>query len=152
MASGGKPRSASRAIDVIPIRKQGSKIIFTVRFLAPVLVIDLLAMARVVSKVTHSTCSGLPLQADFKENVYKLLFLDVGLTNAVCIVGWETIQAAGTTDLVNAGTSVEQFIGQHLQYLLARRPNRELTYWLREGRSNNAEVDYLVELGGRLCQ
>ena len=112
--------------------------------------IDLLAMARVVSKVTHSACSGLPLQADFKENVFKLLFLDVGLMNAVCGVGWESIQATGTTDLVNAGTSAEQFIGQHLQYLLARRPNRELTYWLREGRSNNAEVDYVIELGGQI--
>ncbi len=112
--------------------------------------IELLTMARVASKVTHSACSGLPLQADCKENVFKLLFLDVGLMNAICGVGWETIQAAGTTDLVNAGTSAEQFIGQHLQYLLARRPNRELTYWLREGRSNNAEVDYVVELGGQI--
>ena len=112
--------------------------------------IDLLAMARVVAKVTHSACSGLPLQADLKENVYKLLFLDVGLMNAICGVGWETIQATGTTDLVNSGTSAEQFIGQHLQYLLARRPNRELTYWLREGRSNNAEVDYVVELAGQI--
>ena len=112
--------------------------------------IDLLAMARVVAKVTHSACSGLPLQADLKENVYKLLFLDVGLMNAICGVGWETIQATGATDLVNAGTSAEQFIGQHLQYLLAQRPNRELTYWLREGRSNNAEVDYVVELAGQI--
>ncbi len=92
----------------------------------------------------------MPLQADLKENVYKLLFLDVGLMNAICGVGWETIQGSEATDLVNAGTSAEQFIGQHLQHLLAPRPNRELTYWLREGRSNNAEVDYVVELGGKI--
>ncbi len=104
--------------------------------------IDLLAMARVVAKVTHSACSGLPLQADVKENIYKLLFLDVGLMNAVRGVGWETLQSAGA--------SAEQFIGQHLQSLLARRPNRELTYWLREGRSKNAEVDYVVELAGQI--
>ncbi len=112
--------------------------------------IDLLVMARVVAKVTHSACSGQPLQADLKENVYKLLFLDVGLMNAICGVGWETLQAAGAADLVNTGTSAEQFIGQHLQCLLAGRPNRELTYWLREGRSNNAEVDYVVELAGQI--
>ncbi|MCY3840433.1 MAG: DUF4143 domain-containing protein [Gammaproteobacteria bacterium] len=51
---------------------------------------------------------------------------------------------------LKAGTTAEQFVGQHLQYLLAPRPNRELTYWLREGRANNAEVDYVVELGGRI--
>ena len=112
--------------------------------------IDLLAMARVIAKVTHSACSGLPLQADLKENVFKLLFLDVGLMNAVSGVRWEAIQAADGRELVNAGRSAEQFIGQHLQYLFARRVNRELTYWLREGRSNNAEVDYVVELGGKI--
>lgn len=112
--------------------------------------IDLLAMARVVAKVTHSACSGLPLQADLKEGVFKLVSLDVGLMNAICGVGWETLAAQTGTELVNAGTSAEQFIGQHLQYLLAHRPNRELTYWLREGRANNAEVDYVVELGGRI--
>ena len=83
--------------------------------------IDLLAMARVIAKVTHSACSGLPLQADLKENVFKLLFLDVGLMNAVSGVGWEAIRAADGRELVNAGRSAEQFIGQHLQYLFARR-------------------------------
>ena len=112
--------------------------------------IDLLAMARVVAKVTHSACSGLPLQADLKEGVFKLVFLDVGLMNAICGIGWETLASQTGVELINAGTTAEQFIGQHLQYLLARRPNRELTYWLREGRANNAEVDYVVELGGRI--
>ncbi|MYD95859.1 MAG: ATP-binding protein [Gammaproteobacteria bacterium] len=112
--------------------------------------IDLLAMARVVAKVTHSACSGLPLQADLKDNVFKLVFLDVGLMNAICGVGWETLARRSGTELVNAGTTAEQFIGQHLQYLVAHRPNRELTYWLREGRANNAEVDYVLELAGEM--
>ena len=112
--------------------------------------IDLLAMARVIAKVTHSQCSGLPLQADLKEKVFKLIFLDIGLMNTICGLGWQTIAAQTETQLVNAGPGAEQFVGQHLQFLLADRPNRELTYWLREGRSNNAEVDYVCELGGRI--
>ena len=107
-------------------------------------------MARVVAKVTHSQCSGLPLQADLQEKVFKLIFLDVGLMNAICGLGWQTIAGQTDTQLVNAGPGAEQFIGQHLQFLLAKRPNRELTYWLREGRSNNAEVDYVCELGGHI--
>ena len=107
-------------------------------------------MARVVAKVTHSQCSGLPLQADLQEKVFKLIFLDVGLMNAICGLGWQTIAGQTDTQLVNAGPGAEQFIGQHLQFLLADRPNRELTYWLREGRSNNAEVDYVCELGGHI--
>lgn len=112
--------------------------------------IDILAMARVISKVTHSHCSGLPLQADLKENFFKLIFLDVGLMNAVCGLNWTTISGQTDTRLVNEGTNAEQFIGQHLAEMLAQRPNRELTYWLREGRSNNAEVDYVAEFGGRI--
>ena len=112
--------------------------------------IDLLAMARVIAKVTHSQCSGLPLQAELKDKVFKLIFLDIGLMNAICGLGWHTISAQTDTQLVNAGPGAEQFIGQHLQFLHAGRPNRELTYWLREGRSNNAEVDYVCEFGGRI--
>ena len=112
--------------------------------------IDLLALARVVAKVTHSHCSSLPLQADMKDTAFKLIFLDVGLMNAICGLNWQTIATQNDVDWINAGASAEQFIGQHLQYLLAGRPNRELTYWLREGRANNAEVDYVVDFGGRI--
>ena len=36
--------------------------------------IELLCMARVLSKVAHSHCSGLPLQAD-SDPAYKLIFM-----------------------------------------------------------------------------
>ena len=112
--------------------------------------IDLLAKARVVARVTHSDCSGLPLQAGLNEKAFKLIFLDIGLMNAVCGLNWQTVADRSETELVNAGGGAERFVGQHLQYLLAERTNRELTYWLRDGRSNNAEVDYVIELGGRI--
>ena len=60
------------------------------------------------------------------------------------------VRQPAAVSVVNAGSGAEQFIGQHLQYLLAERPNRELNYWLREGRSNNAEVDYVAEFGGHV--
>ena len=112
--------------------------------------VELLAMARVVAKVTHSHCAGLPLQAHQKERAFKLIFLDVGLMNAVCGLPWEALAGGTSHTLVNTGAVAEQFIGQHLQHLLAERVNRELVYWLREGRSNNAEVDYVAEFGGRI--
>lgn len=112
--------------------------------------LELLCMARIISKVIHSHCSGLPLQASLEEKVYKLLFLDVGLMNAICGLNWRTIAQWDDTKLINEGTIAEQFIGQHLQHLLADSPNRELTYWLREGRSANAEVDYVIALEGQI--
>ena len=55
------------------------------------------------------------------------------------------------TRLVNEGAMAEQFVGQHLQGLLAGSPNRELTYWLREGRTANAEVDYVAASTDASC-
>ncbi len=112
--------------------------------------IELLSMARIISKVVHSHCSGIPLQADIEEKVYKLLFLDVGLMNALCGLNWRVISQFDAIKLVNEGVIAKQFIGQHLQSILAETPNRELTYWLREGRSANAELDFVIALAGNL--
>ncbi len=112
--------------------------------------IELLCMARVLSKVTHSHCNGLPLQADFDPRSYKLLFMDVGLMNAVSGLGWSAIENTDETRLVNEGAMAEQFVGQHLEGLLAESPNRGLSYWLREGRAANAEVDYVAAFDGRI--
>lgn len=112
--------------------------------------IALLTMARVVGKVVHSHCSGLPLQADLEEKIYKLLFLDVGLMNAICGLDWRSISQMDDIKLINQGAIAEQFIGQHLQAMLADKPNRELNYWLREGRSANAELDFVIGLRGKI--
>ncbi len=112
--------------------------------------IELLCMAKVLSKVVHSHANGLPLQADMEEKIYKLIFLDVGLMNAICGLDWNTISRMEETHLVNEGVIAEQFIGQHLLEMLSGSPNRQLNYWLREGRSSNAEVDYVVAIRGEI--
>lgn len=112
--------------------------------------IELLSMARVIGKVIHSHCSGLPLQADLEEKVYKLLFLDIGLMNAICGLDWLSISQMEEIKLINQGAIAEQFIGQHLQAILADKPNRELNYWLREGRASNAELDFVIGIGGNI--
>ncbi len=112
--------------------------------------LELLSMARVIGKVTHSHCSGLPLQADIEERVYKTLFLDVGLMNAVCGLNWRVVSQMDDVKLINEGAIAEQFIGQHLQHLLSDTPNRDLTYWLRQGRSNNAELDFVIGVAGTI--
>ena len=112
--------------------------------------IELLCLARVLSKVMHSHCNGLPLQADFDPRSFKLLFMDGGLMNAVSGLGWSAIESTDETRLVNEGAMAEQFVGQHLEGLLAESPNRGLSYWLREGRAANAEVDYVAAFDGRI--
>jgi len=112
--------------------------------------IELLCMAKVISKVVHSHANGLPLQAEMEDKIYKLIFLDIGLMNTICGLGWNIISQIEETALVNDGAIAEQFIGQHLQEMLTNTPNQQLNYWLRQGRSSNAEVDYVIALNGQV--
>jgi predicted AAA+ superfamily ATPase len=112
--------------------------------------LELLFLARVLTKVKHSYCNGLPLLADGDERVYKLLFLDVGLANAVLGLDWSSISGMDDESLVNEGPIAEQFVGQHLLDLSANTPGRGLYYWLREGKESNAEVDFVCAFHGKI--
>ncbi len=112
--------------------------------------IHLLSLARVILSVYHSDCSGLLLESQKNLAVYKCLFLDVGLMNRLLGLDERVIRSWDERSLINEGGLAEQFVGQHLFY--RGEPNREpnLHYWLREGKANNAEVDYVIAHGGRV--
>ena len=106
--------------------------------------IDLLVKARVCHQVFHSHCSGVPLFADIHENVYKLIFMDVGLAAHLTGMDWIALNALEGDNLVNEGKLAEQFVGQHL---LKPLEPPQLTYWLREQKTANAETDYVTSSG-----
>lgn len=110
--------------------------------------IDMLSKARVISPVVHSHCSGLPIDAESVPTTYKLLFLDVGLMNHACGLDWLAVSSFDERSLVNEGAMAEQFIGQHLLYREEGMPR--LYYWLRERKTKNAEVDYVISRGERI--
>ncbi len=110
--------------------------------------IDLLTKAQIVIPVWHSHCSGIPLGADIDDTCFKLSFLDVGLANSLCGVSWNDISNRDDVTLVNEGGLAEQFVAQELAWLDHHKP--QLTYWQREGRSNNAEVDFTLSLGSTI--
>ena len=106
-------------------------------------VLDLLCKARVCTKIYHSDCSGIPLAAGRREKIFKILYLDVGLLNYLCGMRWESIRNLDERKLIHEGAMAEQFIGQEL--LL--KYGDELHFWMREGRSNNAKLDYVIPDG-----
>lgn len=99
-----------------------------------------------MDKVHHSHCSGIPIGAEVKENTYKLLFLDIGLMNKACGLDWLSISTLPEQNLVNEGPIAEQVVGQHL-LRQDENLNPSICYWIREGKSNNAEVDYVIAQG-----
>ncbi|MDM8536786.1 ATP-binding protein [Desulfobacterales bacterium HSG17] len=107
--------------------------------------IDLLEKARICHRIYHTHCSGLPLYADINERAYKIVFMDIGIVNHICGNDWIYINSFMEKELVNEGALAEQFIGQHLIAVKNQAP--QLCYWLREGKSANAEVDYVISQG-----
>lgn len=109
----------------------------------------LLARAGVIHLVPHTDGDGVPLMAQARPDVVKPLFLDVGLAGRLLGSDRRALGRAGPDRLINEGPLAEQFVGQHLVF---QGPGGEggrpqALYWLREGRSDNAEVDFVVTSG-----
>ncbi len=107
---------------------------------------DLLLKAQVIRRACHADGSGLPLRASINDRIFKPFFLDCGLVNHICGVNHITIESMMNKRFINEGKLAEQFIAQHLHRLGSTNVSYPFTYWLREGRSANAEVDFLVQL------
>jgi len=106
-------------------------------------VIDLLAGARVISKIVRTSANGLPLAAEANFKFFKVIFLDVGLVSTQLNASAQLLSRQDVL-LINNGELAEQWIGQAL--LLATHSNQtpELYYWAREKKSSSAEVDYVI--------
>jgi uncharacterized protein len=111
--------------------------------------VDALIKARIALPACHSSCSGIPLKSAINPDVYKLYFLDVGLSVYMSGLGWVDF-ANDDSKLINQGNISEQFVAQHLAYRFNGLEAPELYYWLREGKSNNAEVDFVISNKGKL--
>lgn len=109
--------------------------------------IDLLCKARICHPVYHSNCSGLPLGAGINDRIFKLIFIDTGLMLTLLGLDWNHIRPLDEKALINEGALAEQFAGQELLASGKGKINPELYYWLREGRGNNAETDYVISSG-----
>ncbi len=113
-------------------------------------VIRLLQKAKVIFPVYCSMASGLPLSVFKKEKIYKLFFLDIGLANKISGTPNLSIEKTKSIDFINKGAIAEQFIAQHLLALENENQTPQLFYWLREGKKNNAEVDFVSQINGNI--
>lgn len=111
--------------------------------------LELLVRAGVIHKVRACSAAGLPFEASVRENIFKTLFLDIGLAQRALGAAAE-ITLSKEYITINRGAIAEQFVGQELLALEPAWDDYKLFYWEREKRNSSAEVDYLMAVNGQV--
>lgn len=109
--------------------------------------IDLLATAGIVHKVIHSDAQGIPLGAQADLDTFKLIFIDVGLSQFILDLKAGDWLLDPLQEFVNKGLLLESFVGQELIAYENPIKKSSLYYWKRNARSSEAEVDYIIQSG-----
>jgi uncharacterized protein len=103
-----------------------------------------LYLARIISKVYNTSCNGVPLSAERKENFFKSFLLDIGLIHTQLKLNpFETIKTA-EINYINKGVLSEQLIAQQLVSQHQDFIEPQLYYWAREKKASSAEVDFVI--------
>ncbi|MCK9500127.1 MAG: ATP-binding protein [Bacteroidales bacterium] len=102
-----------------------------------------LEMTRIIHLVRHTRSSSVPLTQLQNKNVFKPIFMDIGMLNHIA-----GIKLISINNLVTdyEGALAEQFVLQEL--ISGNKPYQEkkLNYWIREAKNSNAEIDCLLQI------
>jgi predicted AAA+ superfamily ATPase len=101
---------------------------------------ELLETAKLFTRVHANSSLTLPLGYGASNKKFKTIFIDIGLLSN--INGFYADKSIPKNKLMSGfnGKMAEQFVGQELR----ANQEDELYYWVREQKSSNAEVDYLI--------
>jgi predicted AAA+ superfamily ATPase len=108
--------------------------------------LGLLEKAGLVYPVIRSAGQGIPIGAQAQLNDFKIIFLDVGLSQASLNLDITPWFLEPLTAFINKGEIVEALVGQEILAYADPIAKSHLFYWRRENRSSQAEVDYLVQI------
>lgn len=106
-----------------------------------------LQKAMLIELIYPTTSIEIPIIPD-KRKKPKLQFLDTGLINYS--VGLFD-QYIGIKDLSSLyrGRIIEHIVGQEIKVLLSQR-GKQLSFWVREKKQSQAEIDFLISYKGKL--
>jgi len=133
-------------------RQMGTKFKYTAlegdyrkRELAPC--VDLLSTAGIVSHVTRTAAQGIPLGAQVDPSDFKLIFLDVALSQTLLGLDLKDWILSPQQEFINKGPLIEAFVGQELLAYGHPGYKMPLFYWQRTSTGSEAEVDYVIQNG-----
>lgn len=107
--------------------------------------VTLLNQARVCHSVVSCAANGVPLASESKEKFFKEIFIDTGLCCSSLGLSFDNISDVEDITLINSGAIAEQVVGQMLRTIHPFYIEPTLFYWLREEKTSNAELDYVIQ-------
>lgn len=111
--------------------------------------LDQLNWAGLVHVIHATAASGLPLEAQAKDSIFKLLWLDIGLLQQALQIDPRDLLEKDFLQ-INAGALAEQFVGQEILANAGCYDDRRLHFWERDKKSSGAKVDYVVSARGQV--
>lgn len=118
------------------------------RELAPAL--ELLERANIIHSIKHASGQGIPIGSDIDFETFKIIYLDIGLCQAILgsdISIWFLRPLDG---FENRGEIAEGFVGQELICYANPENKAEIYFWKRKAKNSSAEVDYLIQRGEQI--
>jgi predicted AAA+ superfamily ATPase len=112
--------------------------------------LHLLTLAGLITPVTHTDATGVPLGAEENTSYRKYLFFDLGVMQTMLDIPTSDVLLSSDVDFVNKGATSEMFAGLELQKYQDCFQRAELHYWQHMSRNGNAEVDYLSVSAGKV--
>lgn len=110
--------------------------------------LDQLQVAKLIHLVYHTDANGLPLGAEMHEKNFKTYFLDIGLVMSALDLSALSLADDIDFSLINSGKIAEQFIAQELLQLRELYEPPILYYWMRDQKSAQAELDFVIPFQG----
>ena len=112
-----------------------------------------LLLAGLAKKIVYTPARGVPISSGEDRDIFKMIPLDVGMSSTQAL---GTTRSAGLPQSIFSkwkdgnpierrwmGGLAECAVGQSL--LAQDESHDRLHYWLREGKTSNAEVDYIIQ-------
>ena len=107
--------------------------------------VDLLKKAGIIHQVYRSAANGIPLGATADLEKFKLIFIDVALTQQILGLKTQDWILNPAQSFINKGALVESLVGQEMLAYSSVRQDAQLYYWQNNKRNSEAEVDYVIQ-------
>lgn len=107
--------------------------------------LELLNKADLLHIIYSSNGQGVPIGAQRNLDKFKVISLDVGITQALLGLKLADWFIKPKENFINCGGLTEAFIGQELLAYQNPFRSQSLHYWQRSAKNSQAEIDYIVQ-------